>query len=131
MLAHEQPGESPEARAAAAARVYEKLTVCLSPLVGATGVRALFARSIALTSAGFPFLAAVSVEPPEAGVNTLRASLQGQTADAVLAGAAALFGAFLSLLATYVGERLTAQVLRTAWPELAETFPAGASKETK
>lgn len=47
--------------------------------------------------------------------------------DAVLQGAAALFGALLALLATYLGQRLTAQILRTEWPELAETF----FKETK
>ena len=127
LLTAERPGESAEERAAAAGRVYEKIFLCLTPLVGATGVRALFVRSLVLTIPEFPFLGGVLVEQPEAGVKTLRASLQGQKPDAVLHGAAALFGAFLALLATYVGQRLTAQILRTAWPELAATF----FKETK
>ena len=127
LLAAERPGASAGDHAAAAARVYEKISLCLAPLVGATGVRALFVRSLVLTIPEYPFLGGVLVEQPEAGVNTLRASLQGQKPDAVLQSAAALFGTFLTLLSTYVGDRLTAQVLRTAWPDLAETF----FKETK
>lgn len=127
LLARERLGESSEERAAAAASVYEKLYLCLAPLVGGTGVRALFARSVTLTTAEFPFLGGVTVEQPEAAATTLRASMQGQRPDAVIESAAALFGAFLALLTTYVGERLTAQVLRGAWPEIGETL----SKETK
>jgi hypothetical protein len=126
LLARERHGENSEERAAAAGRVYEKLFLCLAPLVGGTGVRALFVRSIKLATAEFPFLGGVAVEPREAAVSTLVASLQGQQPDAVMHGAAALFGAFLTLLMTYVGERLTAQVLRSAWPDIDET----PSKET-
>ena len=69
------------------------------------------------------FLERVLVERPEAAADTLHAALlQGQRPDAILQGAAALFAAFLTLLANYVGERLTSQVLRSAWPHLAETF---------
>ena len=119
-------GEEPSERAAAAACVYERLSLCLTPLVGARGVRALFTRSVALTTGEFPFLAGVDAEQSVA-VDTLRAALQGQEAEAILHGATALFGAFLWLLATYVGEQLTAQVLRSAWPEIGEMPP----KETK
>lgn len=118
LLARERHGETSEERAAAVGRVYDKLYLCLSPLVGASGVRALFARSLHLTTPQFLYLAGVTVEQPESAANALRASLQGQRPDAILEGAAALFGAFLSLLATHIGERLTAQLLRGAWPDL-------------
>ena len=123
LLAREQLGESVEERAAAAVRVYERLMLCLSPLVGASGVRALFARSVVLTTAEYPFFAGANFERPEAAVTTLQASLRGQHPEAVLHGAAALFGALITLLETYVGERVTAQVLRSAWPDLAEMPP--------
>lgn len=128
LLARERLGESVEERAAAAVRVYERLTLCLSPLVGATGVRALFARSIVLTTAEFPFFAGTNFERPEAALSSLHASLRGQQPDAVLHGAAALFGALLALLETYVGERLTAQVLRSAWPDLDDETPPKEAK---
>ena len=127
LLERERPGESAEERAAAAGRVYEKLSLCLAPLVGSTGVRALLARSLILMSGEFPFLSGASFEHPEGAADRLRTSLQGQRPDDALRAAAALFGSFLTLLATYVGERLTAQILRTAWPDLAAQF----SKETK
>ena len=122
LLLREQRGDGPDEPAAAAGRVHTKLQLCLAPLVGAAGVRALFARSLAQTTPEFPFLAAVALEPPEAALESLTAALQGTHPAAVLNGAAALFGAFLTLLATFVGERLTAQVLSVAWPDDGETF---------
>jgi hypothetical protein len=34
--------------------------------------------------------------------------------------AAALFGTFFTLMTTFIGERLTTQVLRSAWPTIEE-----------
>ena len=41
--------------------------------------------------------------------------------------AATLFGTFLELITTFIGERLTVVVLRSAWPAIEETAP----RETK
>ena len=113
--------------AAAAIRVYEKLYLSLAPLVGATGFRALFARSIKLTTPEFPFLGDFHGGQPEATANGLRLCLQGQAPEAIRHGAAALFGAFLVLLATHIGGRLAAQVLRSIWPDTGEAL-AGETK---
>lgn len=120
LLAQEQQGDSAQERAAAAARVYEKLQLHLAPLVGGTGFRALFARSITLTAPRFPFLAGLTEVKPDDAAGALRACLQAETPEVVTEVAVSVFGAFLSLLATYVGERLTAQLLRAAWPSLGE-----------
>ena len=42
--------------------------------------------------------------------------------------AAALFGTFLDLITTFIGDRLTVQVLRSAWPTIEETPPRETDK---
>ena len=127
LLARERTGEGAEEGAAAAIRVYEKLYLSLAPLVGATGFRALFARSVKLTTPEFPFLGGFHAGQPEATANGLRLSLQGQAPEAIRDGAVALFGAFFALLATHIGGRLTAQVIMSVWPDTGEAL-AGETK---
>ena len=118
------PWSSSEECAAAAWRVYEKINARLAPLLGLAGVQALFARSARLTQAEVPSLAEVAT--PE-GLTRLGPCLQA-LAPAVAADAAAtLFGTFLELMTTFIGERLTVLVLRSAWPEI-EEMP---TRETK
>ena len=118
LLAHEGAAGSDEPCAIAAARVYEKLHEHLAPLVGAAGVQALFARSAKLANAGFDWPAEVAVAESSTG---LRAWLQGLEPVVANERAAALFGAFFSLITTFIGERLTSQALRSAWPMIGET----------
>ena len=50
------------------------------------------------------------------------------TTDSSALGRARLaenFDTFLSLLTTFIGERLTTQALRNAWPDLVEPTPRG------
>ena len=117
------PWSRSEECAAAAWRVYEKLNARLSPLLGSAGVQALFARSAKLTQAEFPSLAEVAT--PE-GLTRLGPSLQALEPTVAAEATATLFGTFLELLTTFIGERLTVLVLRSAWPEIEET----ASRET-
>ena len=42
--------------------------------------------------------------------------------------AAALFGTFLELMTTFIGERLTVLVLRSAWPTIEDTAPTETKK---
>lgn len=99
----------------AAVRVYDKLAEQLTPLLGAAGVQLLFARSAKLTeelSAAFP-----TVLPGGAKVRELLAATDpAPSAEAAIS----LFANFLTLMTTFIGERLTVHVLRSAWPNLDE-----------
>jgi hypothetical protein len=125
MLASEgAPWSSSEECAAAAWRVYEKLNARLAPLLGSAGVQALFVRSAKLAQADFDSLAEVAT--PE-GLTRLGSCLQGLDLAVAAEAAAALFGTFLKLIASFIGERLTILVLRSSWPAIEETAP----RETK
>jgi hypothetical protein len=125
LLAHEGAASTAEDGAAAAAgRVYDKLHAHLAPLLGVIGVQSLFVRSAKLTSGEFSGLAEVSILE---GSEKLRAHLQARGSGGDAESAATLFGSFLDLLTTFVGERLVTQVLRSAWPTIEETAP----RETK
>jgi len=106
---------SAEACAAAAAAVYDKLDEQLSRLLGAAGFQALFARSAKLAQSEFACLSEVAVAD---GSTKLRVCLQTLNAPAAARTAEALFGTFFALLTTFIGERLTTQALRSAWPTI-------------
>src|SRR6185436_10271208 len=108
---------------AAVGRVYDKLHAHLAPLVGTIGVQSLFVRSAKLTPDEFAALADVSILE---GSTKLREHWQTQGSAVDAEAAALLFGTFLSLLTTFIGERLVTQVLRSAWPmidEISEDVP--------
>jgi len=113
-------GVADELAATAAGRVYEKLHAHMVPLVSAAGVQLLFARSAKLVRAEFACLADF---PRLEGPTELCACLQAQDPAVAMAAATALFGTFIALLTTFIGERLTTQVLRSAWPTIEETPP--------
>jgi hypothetical protein len=125
LLAHEgAAGGADDGAAAAAGRVYDKLHAHLAPLVGTIGVQSLFVRSAKLTPGEFADLAEVSILE---GSAKLREHLQPQGSAVDAEAAVALFGTFLALLTTFIGERLVTQVLRNAWPTIEVTAP----RETK
>ena len=123
LLLYESGGKAEE-QVAAAVRVYEKLRLQFATLLGTAAVQVLLTRSAKMTRDEFPGLAksAVVGSPTE-----FRAYLQAQEPGTISAAAEALFAAFLTLITTFVGEQLTAEVLRRAWPALEESAP----KETK
>ena len=118
-------GDKAEECAAAAWRVYEKLNARLSPLLGSAGVQALFVRSAKLAQTEFVSL--VEVAGPE-GMKKLGACLQELDPTDATVVAATLFGTFLDLMTTFIGERLTVLVLRSAWPTIEDTAPRGTKK---
>ena len=125
LLAHEGDAGSSSAECAAAAwRLYEKLNARLAPLLGSAGVQALFVRSAKLAQAEFASLAEVAT--PE-GMKKLGAALQALDPADATEVAATLFGTFLELMTTFIGERLTVLILRSAWPTIEDTAP----RETK
>ena len=105
--------------AAAAGQVYDKLHAHLAPLVGSAGLRALLVRSVKLTQRQFTFLEAAVVDSS----TKLGERLRAQDAAVAAESAAVLFGTFFALLTTFIGERLTTQALRHAWPAIEELAP--------
>ena len=120
-MAHEGAADSTgEPATTAASRVYDKLHAQMAPLVGDSGVQMLFMRSAALAKGEFVRLAELSTLE---GSKQLRESLQAQKRADTTESAAALFGNLFSLMNIFIGERLTSQVLRGAWPAFEEAAP--------
>ena len=125
LLAHEGNSGSSSAECAAAAwRLYEKLNARLAPLLGSAGVQALFARSAKLAQAEFASLADLATAE---GMTELGGCLRVLEPAVATETAATLFGNFIDLIITFIGERLAIVVLRNAWPAIEETVP----RETK
>jgi hypothetical protein len=120
LLAHEGAAGSADECATAAGRVFDKLHAQLAPLVGAAGVHSLFVRSARLVQGEFAFLAEVSIFEFESSTK-LRECLQAQDPAIATEAATALFGTFFALIMTFIGDRLTTQALRRAWPRIEET----------
>ncbi len=114
---------SAEACAAAAGRVYDKLAAQLVPLLGGAGVQAMFVRSAKLARAELPLYAELvpAIEGSGEGATGLSGYLQTLEPTAATQAATALFGTFLDLIITFIGDRLTVQALRGAWPKIDET----------
>lgn len=110
--------------ATAAGRVLDKFHAQLDPLLGTDGVRALLGRSAKLVQREFPFLDGSSLE----GSVKLYECLRAQDLADARQSAVALFGTFIALMATFIGERLTTQALRGAWGTIEETVPTGKTK---
>lgn len=107
----------------AAVRVYEGLNKHFTPILGSAGFQVLLRRCAKLTSLDKMW----ANEPVLTSSSAFGDHLRTYEAGAVVEIAVALFGAFFALLSTFIGERLTTQVLRSAWPTLEETAP----KETE
>jgi hypothetical protein len=113
-------GRSSEECASAAWQVYEKLNARLAPLLGPAGVQMLFARSAKVAQTEFISLAGIATP---GGMEKLGASLQALDPADATEVAATLFATFLDLITTFIGERLTVLVLRSAWPTIEDTAP--------
>jgi hypothetical protein len=121
LLAHESAADTAVASATTAAgRVYDKLHAHMAPLVGVAGVQLLFVRSGKLAQGEFAWLSEVSILE---GSTKLRERLQGQDPAVAPESAVILFGTFFALVTTFIGERLTTQILRRAWPTIEDTAP--------
>ena len=122
MLAYEAVAvgtAAPNAKTAAS-RVYDKLHERMDPLVGVAGVQLLFVRSAKLAQGEFAWLAEVSILE---GSTKLRERLQTQDPAIAPESVVNLFGIFFALVTTLIGERLTTQILRAAWPTIEDAAP--------
>ena len=110
-----QGGIDPDDRARAAVQVCHTLRVALSRLVGPDGFAALLRRTLAVARREVPALGSIHIQSDGdlAGFEPLAAATPDHGSEAAIAIAANLLG----LLVTFIGERLTRQIVREAWPD--------------
>ena len=102
--------------AESAVSTWRDLDAALSPIIGQRGVVALCKRSLYLTRADFPWLAAVDegeLKPDE--FTTLQTALSQQTSANAAAANDALLRTFCDLLSKLIGASLTDRLLRSVW----------------
>lgn len=116
-----------QAVAAGAVSACEKLCLHLARIVGETGIRALFDRSLTLSRSEFPWLPAAGGASFAARWTELASALAGQPPAAALEAAVSVVATLIGLVGRFVGDDLTSRLLLELWPEGA---PAGSSKET-
>jgi hypothetical protein len=104
---------------ATATRLYEKLARHVAPVVGEAGFEALFLRSIKITKSTFVCLQ--ELRTTGAAQEVLRQffeHLENQESAVVASITETLMATLVSTLCTFIGEGLTWQLLRNAWPDL-------------
>lgn len=89
----------------------------LTPVIGEQTFLLLFARSVRLTTAAFPWIARnpdqpLLVAPPaDALFADLERQLRGQTPEHAAEASLALLATFTGLLATFIGDNLTTRLM--------------------
>ena len=99
-----------------AERVCEKLRIVLTRFAGVDGFTALLRRALALACVDVPSLRSVNITA-SGRLEGLAQLLADGTKGGAPAGIAIIKG-LLELLVTFVGESLTLQLVREAWPDL-------------
>jgi hypothetical protein len=91
---------------------WEEIGTLLAPILGRRGVAALYRRSVHLTLARHPWLASAHEGPPQAAeLAALHAALAAQEGPVAAAASAELLANFRALLASLVGDALSAKLL--------------------
>ena len=98
-------------------RVCAKLGAVLSKLAGASGYRSLLSRALVLAQAYAPALKGVHAAP-DGTLEGLAEAKATMTIEEFARGETALVVQLLSLLHTFIGEPLTRQLLKDAWPTI-------------
>lgn len=125
---HAGPAAGGEAFAAAAQRAYDDLARVGTPLIGQAGVDALTGRALHLAQREYPWL--VQRREPEQAEGPFAqvvVCLKRQDPAVASEAAAAVFATLAGLLVTFIGESLTTQLLRKAWPD---AFSDASTEET-
>ncbi len=108
--------QHPEKVADAAINLWEQMATQIISIVGEGGFNSLYARSVFLAQSSFPWLATGELSPQQDHrFAQLKTSLAGQTPAQASAANSLLLITFTDILATLIGEQLTATILRSAW----------------
>jgi hypothetical protein len=139
---HAGPAAGGEALAAAARRAYDDLARVSAPLIGQVGVDALTGRALHLAQREYPWLVHTregtpartertpGTPPPEQAEGPFAqviVGLEGQDPAVAAEAAGAVLATLTGLLVTFIGEPLTARLLRKAWPD---AFSDASTEET-
>lgn len=126
---HAGPGAGAEALATAARRAYDDLARVSAPLIGQVGFEALTGRALHLARREYPWLVHTREQEQTGGPFVyVIVCLERQDPAAATEAAAAVFATLTGLLVTFIGEPLTARLLRKAWPG---ALSDGGPEETK
>jgi hypothetical protein len=127
MLAN-RVGDSPDAKAIAKATlsIWHQVFTRLKPLIGPRGTNVLFARSLHLTGAAYPWLSmAVDHADSKDLLADIKTRLEDHAPDVARAASYALLTNFIDLLTTLIGESLTERLLDPVWAP----YPTSSQKE--
>lgn len=113
----------PTELAAAAVGIYETLLNTLSPLLGDVGSQALFRRSVKLAQEAFPCYGEAQSDANDPLLGVVGECLRRQEVELARKASVGLLLVFAELLAAFIGERLTGQLLQDTWPNIL-TSPA-------
>jgi hypothetical protein len=117
-----------EKTADAAIELWEQVATQIIAVVGVGGFDSLYARSVFLAQANFPWLTAGAESPqPERRFAQLKARLESATPALASAANCQLLLIFTDTLVSLIGEPLTARLLDSAWGHHA-LYTAGKDK---
>ena len=96
--------------------LWELMATQIISIVGKGGFNSLYARSVFLTQATFPWLGANSLPSPAGHpLAELKMSFEGQAPAQVREANSLLMITFTDILASLIGEQLTTGILSSAW----------------
>lgn len=99
-----------------AANLWAPLAAQIISIVGAGGFESLYARSVFLSQATFPWLTgSCASAQTDAWLSELKSRLQGQLPAQASQANSLLLLTFTDLLASLIGEALTDRILLSAW----------------
>jgi hypothetical protein len=102
---------------------WEQMATHIISIIGEGGFQSLYARSVYLTQSTFPWLFAADLSPAtNQRFAALKTSLAGQTTALAYEANQLLLSTFTGILASLIGEQLTARILRSAWGDKASTL---------
>ena len=109
---------------ATAERLHEKLARHVAPVVGEAGFEALFLRSVKITKSTFVCLQELrTTGPAQEVVRHFFEDLEKQEPAVVTSITETLMATLVTTLCIFIGEGLTWQLLRNAWPGLPSQPP--------
>ena len=102
--------------AEAAVAHWEQLATQIIAIVGEGGFHSLFARSLFLTQASYPWLTvSAQTGQKDQRFTNLKQCLEAQTPAQASAANSLLLVTFTDILTSLIGEGLTTSILRSAW----------------
>jgi hypothetical protein len=105
----------PEKGADAAMRLWAQMSTKIISIIGEGGFHSLYARSLFIVQARFPWLAADELPTADRLLAQLRTCFETQAPVQASAANSLLLITFTDILASLIGEALTTSILRSAW----------------